>query len=184
MQLDWKIYKNETTGMWWTELDSKPIAESSSLEMAAYALERKVKPMLPPYWTIKVYAPTPGPAFHMREMAVFLRLAGRPPGDVASPVPQRGDLPSISVLVDDAWAAFEVDYPDTVVDKDDPLPPTTCGYDFFVVEASTTTIEDGWLAEWSNEEGDCHQAAVRKHKSRALVDAWQAARAIAAAHGS
>jgi hypothetical protein len=111
MNLDWKIYKDKTTGMWWTDLDGKAIAESSSIEMAADALERAVKPRLPPYWTIKIYAPVPGPLFDMRYMAAFLRLADRPPGDVASMVPQRGDIPPIAVLVADAWAAFLIDYP-------------------------------------------------------------------------
>jgi hypothetical protein len=187
MAIDWNIRKDKTTGMWWTELDGEAIAESSSLEMAAEALERKVKPRLPPYWTIQIYVPTPGPAFDdMCCMAAYLRLAGRLPGDTTtSMVPYRGDLPSIATLVDDAWKAFEIDYPGSVVDEDtaDVLPPRTCGYDFFVVEASNRKIEDGWLAEWSNADGDCHQGVVRQYKTRAIADAWKAARSIAAAGG-
>jgi hypothetical protein len=112
MILDWKIYKDQTTGMWWTELDGKALAESSNIEMAADALERAVKPRLPPYWTIKIYAPVPGPLFDMRYMAAFLRLADRTPGDVTTaPVPRRQDCPPIDTLVADAWAAFKADYP-------------------------------------------------------------------------
>jgi len=177
MKIDWRIYKNEQTGMWWTELDGKPIAESSSVEMTSDALERKVKPRLPPYWTIEIYD----------GRVAWLRLAGRHPHDTTTARIPQHEHPSIATLVEDAWAAFEVDYPEAVSDEDDIpelLPPCTFGYDFFVVEASNREIEDGWLAEWSNAAGDCHQGVVRQYKSRALHDAWKAARAIAAAHGS
>ena len=171
---DWKIYKNETTGMWWTELDGKPIAESPSVEMASYALEQKVKPRLPPYWTIQIYD----------GRIAWLRLAGRHPHDTTSArmvPPARGDRDSIAVLIDDAWTAFELDYPTTIVDEVE-LPARTCGYDFFVVEASTRDIEDGWLAEWSNEAGDCHQGVVRRFKAQAINDAWKAARSVRGDH--
>jgi hypothetical protein len=172
---DWKIYRNETTGMWWTELDGKAIAESSSLEMAADALERRVKPMLPPYWTIQVY----------EGRVVWLRLAGRHPHDTtAARLPAREGCRSIATLVEDAWTAFEIDYPEAVIDEAaELLPLRTCGYDFFVVEASNREIEDGWLAEWSNEAGDCHHGPVRQYRARAIGDAWKAAREVATAGG-
>jgi len=171
---DWKIYKNKTTGMWWTELDGKPIAESPSVEMASYALEQKVKPRLPPYWTIQIYD----------GRFAWLRLAGRHPHDTtqARAMPVREDHASISALVADAWTAFALDYPEAGEDDTERLPPRTCGYDFFVVEASTRDIEDGWLAEWSNEAGDCHQGVVRRFKAQAINDAWKVARSVRGDH--